>query len=205
LPKNRIEAFSDGVFSIVITLMAFDIKLSGGTTDLMQALHALLPKLNGFILSFAMVGMYWVAHHQMFHTFKHVNRQLMWLNLVFLLSITFLPFSTSLVGAIGDQGSVMIYGANLAVISLLGFAMWFYATRFAGLTDPNMSLEARRGIDQRILAMPLLALTSIAVSFFSVRYSLFVYYAIVILFLRVQHLDRHFGVEHGEEDNSEDS
>jgi uncharacterized membrane protein len=57
LPKNRIEAFSDGVFSIVITLMAFDIKLAPNVSDLMQALHDLWPKLNGYVLSFALVGM----------------------------------------------------------------------------------------------------------------------------------------------------
>jgi uncharacterized membrane protein len=193
LPKTRIEAFSDGVFAIVITLMAFDIKLSPNATDLMQALHDLLPKLNGYVLSFALVGMYWVAHHQMFHAFRRVNRKLMWLNLLFLLLVTFLPFTTSLlsVGAVTQQLAVMIYGGNLVAISLLLFAIWFYATRVGDLTDERTTLTVRREVDHVILSMPLLALTSIAVSFFSVRGSLFVYYAIIARFLLSRRLDRH--------------
>ena len=191
MPKTRIEAFSDGVFAIVITLMAFDIKLGSNVTDLAQALHALLPKLNGYILSFALVGMYWVAHHQMFHVLRRVNRHLMWFNLLFLLLVTFLPFTTSLlsVGTV-SRLAVTIYGANLAFISLVLFGIWFYVTRVAGLVDPKMPLDVRRDVDQRILSMPLLAVTSIAISFYSVRYSLFVYYAIIARFLLARHLDR---------------
>jgi uncharacterized membrane protein len=192
LPKTRIEAFSDGVFAIVITLMAFDIKLSPSASDLMQALHSLWPKLNGYVLSFALVGMYWVAHHQMFQAFRRINRQLMWLNLLVLLLVTFLPFTTSLLGMSNvSQVAVMIYGGNLAAISSLLFAMWYYATRVADLADPKLSLEARREVDHRILSMPLLALTSIAMSFYNVHYSLLVYYAIIVRFLLVGRMDRH--------------
>ena len=191
MPKTRIEAFSDGVFAIVITLMAFDIKLGAHVDDLRQALHQLLPKLNGYILSFALVGMYWVAHHQMFHVFRRVNRMLMWLNLLFLLSVTFLPFTTSLlsVGAV-TQLAVTIYGANLVLNSLVLFAIWYYATRVAKLHDARLTLEVRREVDQRILSMPLLAVASIALSFYNVRYSLFIYYAIILRFLLAQRLDR---------------
>jgi len=191
LPKTRIEAFSDGVFAIVITLMAFDIKLAPNVTDLAQALHTLQPKLNGYILSFALVGMYWVAHHQMFNSFRRVNRNLMWINLLFLLFVTFLPFTTSLL-SVGNvsQLAVMIYGGNLAVISTTLFAIWFYATRAADLADPRMSAAARRDVDHRILSMPVLAVISIAISFYSVRYSLFVYYAIVLRFLLANRIDR---------------
>ena len=128
------EAFSDGVFAIVITLMAFDIKLAPNVSDLVQALHALLPKMNGYILSFALVGMYWVSHHQMFHALRRVDRQLMWFNLLFLLFVTFLPFTTSLlsVGKV-SRLAVEIYGANLAAISLVLYGLWFYATRVGDL------------------------------------------------------------------------
>jgi uncharacterized membrane protein len=176
--------------------MAFDIKLAPGLTDLPQALRDLLPKLNGYILSFALVGMYWVAHHQMFHVLRRVNRQLMWVNLLFLLLVTFLPFTTSLlsVGRV-SQLAVMIYGANLALISLVLFAMWFYVTRVARLADPKLSRDVRRDVDQRILSMPLLAIISIAISFYDLRYSVFVYYAIIARFLLARHLDRRIDAE----------
>lgn len=192
MPKNRIEAFSDGVFAIVITLMAFDIKLAPGVTDLMTALRSLLPKLNGYVLSFALVGMYWVAHHQMFHAFRRVNRSLMWLNLLFLLFVTFLPFTTSLLGmASVSREAVMIYGGNLATISLVLFAIWYYATRVADLAEAKVTVEVLREVDHRILSMPVLAITSIAIAFYNVHFSLFVYYAIIPRFLLTRKLDRH--------------
>ncbi len=192
MPKNRIEAFSDGVFAIVITLMAFDIKLAPGMTDLMTALRSLLPKLNGYVLSFALVGMYWVAHHQMFQAFRKVSRALMWLNLLFLLFVTFLPFTTSLL-SVGraTREAVMIYGGNLAAISLVLFGIWYYATRVADLAESRVTREALREVDQRILSMPVLAITSIAIAFYNAHYSLFVYYAIIPLFLFTRKLDRH--------------
>jgi hypothetical protein len=86
--------------------------------------------------------------------------------------------------------AVEIYGANLAAISLVLFCIWFYATRIGKLADPQLSPEVRRDVDQRILSMPLLAITSIAISFYSVRYSLFVYYLIIARFLLARRLDR---------------
>lgn len=172
--------------------MAFDIKLAPNASDLMEALHSLVPKLNGYILSFALVGMYWIAHHQMFHAFRRVNRQLMWINLLFLLFVTFLPFTTSLL-SVGNisQPAVMIYGGNLAIISLVMFGMWVYATRVADLAESKLTPAMRRDVDWRILSMPLLAIASIAISYYSVRYSLFVYYAIILRFLSARRLDRH--------------
>ncbi len=99
MTKNRIEAFSKGVFSIVITLMAFDIKLSSSSTNLARALDILHPKMKGYVLSFAIVGVYWIAHHHIFRVLRRADRSLMWLNLVFLLSVTLLPFTTSPPGA----------------------------------------------------------------------------------------------------------
>jgi len=139
-----------------------------------------------------LVGMYWVAHHQMFHAYRRINRKLMWLNLLFLLLVTFLPFTTSLLGMSDvSQIAVMIYGGNLSAISLLLFAMWYYATRMADLADPKLTPALLREIDHKILSMPVLALTSIAISFYSVHYSLLVYYAIILRFLLVGRMDRH--------------
>ena len=120
----------------------------------------------------------------------------MWFNLLFLLLVTFLPFTTSLlgVGAV-SQLAVIIYGANLAAISIVLFGVWFYVTRVSDLADPKLSRDVRRDVDQRILSMPLLAITSIAISFYSVRYSLFVYYLIIARFLLAPHLDRRINAQ----------
>ena len=96
--KTRLEAFSDGVFAIVITLLILNVHVPDGRTLTLQSLRPLVPPLATFVLSFIIVGVYWVAHHHMLHFVTHVNRRLLWLNLLLLLSVVFIPFPASLLG-----------------------------------------------------------------------------------------------------------
>ena len=84
--KGRLEAFSDGVFAIVITLLILDVRLPPGVHVSIGALWQLLPRLATFVLSFVVVGVYWVAHHNMMHFIERVDRSLLWLNLLLPLS-----------------------------------------------------------------------------------------------------------------------
>jgi uncharacterized membrane protein len=83
--KTRLEAFSDGVFAIVITLLILNVHVPDGRTLTLQAFRPLVPPLATFVLSFIIVGVYWVAHHHMLHFITQVNRRLLWLNLLLLL------------------------------------------------------------------------------------------------------------------------
>jgi hypothetical protein len=80
-----------------------------------------------FVLSFVMVGMYWVAHHNMGTFLKGVDRTLLWLNLILLLTIVFIPFSTAVLGRhLGDSDAVILYGLNLLFVNIAGTAFWLY-------------------------------------------------------------------------------
>ncbi len=108
LSTNRIEAFSDGVFAVAITLLVLNLQVpqiaaSLVSKDLPQKLLDLGPKLLIFALSFIVVGIYWVAHHNTFHYIKHADRNLLWLNILLLLCIVFIPFPTELLGQYPDQ------------------------------------------------------------------------------------------------------
>src|SRR5947209_8427019 len=92
---ERIRLFSDAVFAFAITLLVLDLKVPE-TAALEEGLFTLPPKVQSFIVSFLVVGSYWVAYHRYFHFVERVNRRLVWLNLFFLMGVVFMPFPTAL-------------------------------------------------------------------------------------------------------------
>lgn len=126
---NRIEAFSDGVFAIVITLLVLELhtpQLQNPKDgyELFLALYALAPKYLGFALSFFFVAVFWVSHHQFFHTLNFSRRGLLWINNLFLFFVTFLGFPTGVLGQ---------YPENLAAVIFLGAALFAASFTFAVL------------------------------------------------------------------------
>jgi len=112
MPKGRLEAFSDGVIAIIITIMVLELKVPHGTS--LQDLAPLWPVFLSYILSFAYVGIYWNNHHHMLHAVKHVNGTVLWSNshLLFWLSLT--PFTTAWMGENHFAPvPVAIYGVGL--------------------------------------------------------------------------------------------
>ena len=134
LNTNRIEAFSDGVFAVAITLLVLNLQVpelaaSVVSQELVAKLIELWPKLLIYVLSFVIVGIYWVAHHNSFHYIKRSDRTLLWLNLLLLLCIVFIPFPTALVGEYPQQQiSLVIYGGTLVITGLVLQLLWWYAT-----------------------------------------------------------------------------
>ena len=100
LSTHRIEAFSDGVFAIAITLLVLNLQVPEIATvsELASKLGALWPKLVSYVLSFMVVGIYWVAHHNTFHYIKRSDRNLLWLNILMMLFVVFIPFPAALLG-----------------------------------------------------------------------------------------------------------
>ncbi len=101
IPSTRIEAFSDGVIAILLTLMVFDLKPSGlsDTDTLLAALLDLLPRLICYVLSFLVIAIMWVNHHQLFHQIKHSSRGLLWHSIHLLFWMSLIPFSTGMLGS----------------------------------------------------------------------------------------------------------
>ena len=98
MPKQRLESFSDGVFAIVITLLVLNVHLDRDQELTLQTLANLGPEMLAFALTFVIVGVYWVSHHSMMHMIKAVDRWLLWLNLLLLLAVVFIPFPAYLLG-----------------------------------------------------------------------------------------------------------
>lgn len=100
IPTSRIEAFSDGIIAIIITVMVFDLKLQEIPTDktVWNELAQLLPKFISYVVSFLMLAIMWINHHQLFHQIKHTDRQLLWLSIHLLFWMSLIPFGTNFVG-----------------------------------------------------------------------------------------------------------
>lgn len=131
MKKNRLEAFSDGVFAIVITLLVLNIDLPHVPySGLQSTLISLLPNLAIYVLSFILIGMYWVFHHYSFLFVKEIDGVLLWLNIFFLLFISFMPFPTSMMGAYPFRTiPVVVYGVNLLLANMTGFVAILYIHR----------------------------------------------------------------------------
>jgi uncharacterized membrane protein len=141
---ERIEAFSDGVFAIAITLLILDIKIprAEGTVDLLRILLGLWPSYFAYVLSFIMIGIYWANHHYIFKLFERTNHALNLLNLLLLMFIAFLPLPTQVLGEyILDEANQTTAATFYAVGLLLPAAAWLLVWLYAvghGLVDRRL-------------------------------------------------------------------
>jgi uncharacterized membrane protein len=167
---DRIVFFSDAVFAIAITILVLDIRLPDGVSpaELPARVLALGPKYLSYVISFLVLAIYWQAHHRVFRPIRGYDGTLVWLNFLFLMAVAFLPFPTSLLGEYsGEQVSVVIYASNAAVASLLLSAISWYAAKGHRLVSPELDDEESRLRRLQALAVPVVFLLSIGVSFFS--------------------------------------
>jgi uncharacterized membrane protein len=133
------------------------------------ALWEMLPKFAGHVVSFAIMGIYWVGHHnQMMHVRRH-DRAYLWLTILFLLCVASMPFPTALlIRYRGQQLAVIVYAASLIAAGLSLDLLWWYATRRHHLVSLSMEPEFIRFVHRRILTAPVFYMLAILISFFSV-------------------------------------
>ena len=150
--SGRTEAFSDGVFAIAITLLVLDLHVPlSEFRDLWSAILHEWPAYLGYVTSFTAIGGLWLAHHGIFHRLRYVNDQVMRINLLLLMGVSFLPFSTRLMSeAIRNEDAarvaVIFYGASLFVVGALGAALWGAVVRDRDLLQPEVTDEEIRQV-----------------------------------------------------------
>jgi uncharacterized membrane protein len=147
----RIVAFSDGVFAIAITLLVLQIDVPQSADSSSELWHEIFVQ-NGniyaFAISFAVIGRFWVIHHRFFGELTGFDGRLMAINLLYLFWIVAIPFSSQVLGLYGGTTTgVVIYAANLALLTLVGVLMTTYAVRFGLVADERSEMVAanRRG------------------------------------------------------------
>ena len=177
MSKGRLEAFSDGVLAIIITIMVLELRPPEGTT--LDALRPLIPVFISYVLSFAVVGIYWNNHHHLFQAVRVVNGRVLWANLLLLFSLSLLPFGTAWMGE-HEFASVPV--AAYGVI-LLGAAMAYFVLVQALLrAQPDDAPLARAiGRDAKGKLSPVLYAVAIPVALVAplVAFAVYVFVALI--------------------------
>jgi len=146
--KGRVEAFSDGVFAVAITLLIFNIQVDKAAPgELFNALMAAWPKYAAYVASFLTIGVMLMNHHGLFTRIAHLNRPLLFLNLLLLMAIVFLPFPTAQLGAniLVPQDAptaASFYAASAVLIAVFFSAFWAYLFTHPDLLSPDVDREA---------------------------------------------------------------
>jgi|HubBroStandDraft_4_1064222.scaffolds.fasta_scaffold519554_2 uncharacterized membrane protein len=143
LGKSRIEALSDGVFAIAMTLLVLKLEVpehQHSNEEMLAQILALRPQFLTYVVTFLIAGGFWFLHHLTFHFIRHVNAFLVWVNLLYLMFVSLLPFSAGLMGHLQKHPvSQLFYFGNMLAIALLLNLHWHYARRkdFIVDTDPE--------------------------------------------------------------------
>lgn len=198
LGASRIEALSDGVFAIAMTLLIFNLKVpelppGASSAALVRGVLDLWPQTACFALSFVTAGALWVAHRGQFHYIHGTNRQLLWINIVFLLFVSVIPFVTALVGRYPAYSfTVVLYGLNMVVTVLVLLWHWLYATRNHRLTSPHLSHAVVHLQARRILIATLIYLVAMAIAFWQPWISMVCYSIVPLGYALPGGVDRHW-------------
>jgi uncharacterized membrane protein len=185
---GRVEAFSDGVFAIAITLLALDIKIPSASagTRLSEQLVKQWPAYFAFVISFAFIGIMWINHHRLFTYIRRTDHMLLILNGLLLMGVTVVPFTTALLAAyIGrpDQNvAAMVYNGNYVATAIFFNVLWRYAAAGKRLLGRSVDTAAVTALSKQYLFGPVMYLACIALAWISVPASLVLNSALAIFF-----------------------
>ena len=159
--KSRLEAFSDGVIAIIITIMVLELKVPHGVS--IQSLESLTPVFISYVLSFVYVGIYWNNHHHMMHAAQHVNGKVLWNNIHLLFWLSLVPFVSGWMGENHFSAvPVALYGF---VLLMTGLAYTFLARALSKLHGPSSPLAQAIGRDKKGKLSLLIYIIGITLSF----------------------------------------
>jgi uncharacterized membrane protein len=179
MSTNRLEAFSDGVIAILITIMVLELRVPHGA-DLV-ALRPMLPVFLAYVLSFIYLAIYWNNHHHMLKLAESVSGAILWANMHLLFWLSLIPFATAWVGENHAAPLPMaVYGVSLLLPALAWKLLQNAIVRHDG---PHSKLAAALGRDLKGLLSPLLYLTGILMAFVNVWISMALYVTVALMWL----------------------
>ncbi len=177
--NSRLEAFSDGVIAIIITIMVLELKVPGG--DTLGALVPLIPHLLSYVLSFIYVGIYWNNHHHMLHTCESVTGPILWANLHLLFWLSLFPITTAWMGESHSAAAPSaLYGL---VLLMAAIAYWILQQQIIAAQGPDSILKKAVGADWKGKLSPVIYLAGIAAAFIWPRLAQTLYLLVALLWL----------------------
>jgi uncharacterized membrane protein len=185
VPKNRLEAFSDGIFAFAATLLILNLAVSGH--PLGQQLLGIWPSYVAYALSFITIGIIWTNHHTVMHQVAHVDRFFLMVNVIFLMFIAFIPFPTRLLAlnlqTEGAEAAAIAYGITLTSTAALFNVLWRYAASGRRLLRQDAEQKVVDGIGRSYLIGPLMYLAATLVALVSPIASAGAYLAIGLFYV----------------------
>lgn len=179
--KERIEFLTDAVYAIVMTLLVIEIKVPElhdyeiSNTQIWHSIQELSPLFLAYFVSFAVITMYWMSNHALFHFFiKKADRTIMYINMIGLMLISLIPFSAHFLGLYPDRlPAVTFYGGNLILLGLVSLVAFYYVTNNEQLRHPELSKKTIRQAKIRQLLTPSFAVLGLLIAPISIPVTLF--------------------------------
>ncbi len=172
LSKHRIEALTDGIFAVAMTLLVIDLHLPehaqpDSQAALIEAVRALWPNLVAWLISFLVLAMFWIKNHQLYSYVRHVDMRLLWLTIATLAGASLLPFSAALMAQHISTFAQSIYSLNLIALSAASLAGTRYVHAHPALCGAPMSTGVYRAAQMRALALIVVACMATGISLLS--------------------------------------
>lgn len=188
ISKHRTEAFSDGVFAIIVTLLVLEIKVphlndSESSDELLTALVAMTPKIISWVASFFFIVVMWVQHHNLFRMADKIDYGMVWINNILLMLVCFLPFPTALMGEYPhNRPAVLLFGLIATLASLV--QVWLYGYMAKNHLMPHYNKDSvMKNVRRSFMMAPLLLIIAAGASFISLLLPYFIYLLVPFFFL----------------------
>ncbi len=182
---ERLVVLTDGVIAIIITILVLDIRVPelGSGQSLAESLTEIRPTFVSFVISFLLVGMFWTLHRQTFSQVRYIDHNAVWINLVFLLFLSLVPFASSTLGEYSTEPTALhLYGVVLIAASLLRIALNAYFQTHPGLLWQASSKDSRRLIGITTSAPIVVYVLAMVAANWSTTLSLILYFSIPLLY-----------------------
>jgi len=192
ISTHRLEAFSDGVFAIAITLLILEIKVPGHDMldheSLSRYLLRIWPKYFAYVMSFIAIGIYWSNHHYIFKLYTKTNHIFNLMNVIFLMAIAFLPFPTAVFGDyimddMQRKSAVTFYAIGIYLPALVWLLMWWYAIYERRLIDHRLSDSFIQYLTRQYIFSNFIYIVAIIVSLYNSTISIFINIGLTALYL----------------------
>ncbi len=179
----RLCGLSDAIFAIVLTLLVLELKSPERPSgNLLSDLSDDFPKMEAWVISFIVVGVFWVIHHNVLGLIPHTNTNFNYLNLLLLMCISLIPWTSSLLGGYSkDPFGVVFFSGNLGLAGLVLTLQWLYASGKSGLASEEISPATRKKITLLILRVPVVAAISVSLAFVNRTLSLWTWILVIVL------------------------
>ena len=167
MSKHRIEALTDSIFAVAMTLLVIELRLPDNQVpaDLARGVAHLIPKFVAWIISFFVLGIFWFSHHRLFHYVRHVDETLVWLSILYLSLVSLMPFSSAITGEFAPVlFSQIFYSGNMMLLAAVAWAISRHVDRHPGLQGEPMGPGFYRAARFRMVGLMSIAVVTVGIA-----------------------------------------